>query len=146
MGVGPFCVLTMDNTFTAFVAVEPLPCPRPRIRVRGKFGQAYYPAAYKKWRAAFIKALPSLTRTFTRACHVEIELVCTKARTSKLTLPKGDVDNYAKSILDSLTDAKLWLDDKQVARLEVTKRFANKGETAGIRLHVTENTWPDTNP
>jgi Holliday junction resolvase RusA-like endonuclease len=127
--------------FAADVAVEPIPCPRPRIMSRGKFAHAYYPASYKKWRAQFLAALPPLPRQFTRRIELTAEFRITKARTSKLDTPKGDIDNYLKALLDSLTDAGLWVDDKQVVLIGASKRFCNPGETAGIEVRVRETSW-----
>ena len=45
-----------------------------------------------------------------------------------------DVDKLARAILDGLTDAKVWDDDKQVVDLHVSKIFANlKSETEAYR-------------
>lgn len=38
----------------------------------------------------------------------------------------GDCDNRAKSIIDSLTAAGFWPDDRYVSRLEVTKRWTHR--------------------
>lgn len=105
---------------------------------RGKFAHAYYPASYKKWRAEFLEKLPEEggTTGFTVPVHVFVTFVCTKPRTTKLLTPKGDIDNYIKSVLDALTDAAVWDDDKLVETIHATKRFAEPGESAGIQLSI----------
>lgn len=40
----------------------------------------------------------------------------------------GDVDNLAKAVLDCLTDAGWWHDDRQVVILHVLKDYAPIGE------------------
>lgn len=127
-----------SDQYHADVEIEPLPCPRPRIALRGRFPTAYYPKAYKDWREQFTQLLPPVSRQFTRGVSLSVTFRCTKPRTSTLTTPKGDIDNHLKSVMDSLTDHGVWADDKQVERVAASKRFAAPGETAGITLTVTE--------
>jgi len=43
-------------------------------------------------------------------------------------------DNIAKSVLDAMTQAGVWVDDKQVTTLSVRKRYAaNEGVT--VKVH-----------
>lgn len=105
---------------------------------RGKFAHAYYPASYKKWRADFLKALgghPLLHNTL--PVTVDVAFLVTRPKTTKLLTPKGDIDNYVKSVLDALTDAGAWDDDKIVETLYATKRFAAPYERAGIVLTIS---------
>ena len=44
------------------------------------------------------------------------------------TLPREDVDNLAKAVLDALT-CHAWHDDKQVAELHVLKQYGTAGST-----------------
>jgi Holliday junction resolvase RusA-like endonuclease len=130
--------------FQTFIPIDPLPCPRPRVRViKGKngksFGHAYYEAAYKNWTEEFLKILG--TKQFTKFAgplRVRLVLDCRKARTSKLLFPGGDVDNYAKSVLDGLTHGGIWDDDKQVVHLIVTKRWA-KADKVGIYIYIDDS-------
>lgn len=51
----------------------------------------------------------------------------------------GDVDKLARSVLDSLTDAGVWLDDAQVVDLHVVKDYPGPeiGQTVpGVRIDV----------
>lgn len=104
--------------------IAPIPCPRPRIAVRGRFPVAYYPESYKKWKEQ-AKGLIEKQQVQKRLGTLEVHITCNikKPRTSKRYSPKGDVDNYAKSVLDALTAAGVWDDDDQVVSLTVIKRF-----------------------
>lgn len=116
------------------VAHEPMPCPRPRITVRGRFAHAYYPTEYKQWKneaqdliEAQMDAQP-INTYYDVPLQVILVCVVQKPKTSKLLAPKPDVDNYAKAIMDALTAAGAWGDDAQVIDLRVVKRWTNKGE------------------
>lgn len=55
----------------------------------------------------------------------------------------GDSDKYARAVLDSLTDAKVWLDDSQVTDLAVVKRYPGTNgigvlERPGVYIIVNE--------
>jgi len=126
-----------------FIGVSPIPCPRPRIAVRGRFASAYYPASYKNWKEA---AEAAITRELDSDAFpgtfydipliVRIDNVVERPKTTKKFCPKGDVDNYAKSVLDALTAAGAWGDDDQVVELVVTKRFASAADPVGIHISI----------
>jgi Holliday junction resolvase RusA-like endonuclease len=126
------------------LAIDPLPCPRPRVRCAGKFAHAYYPASYKTWKEDAARHLENAARYAGAPVPFEgplvVAIVCHVARpkTTKLADPKPDVDNYAKSVLDAATQAGLWDDDSQVVSLSVTKRWA-EGEPL-IEITVKEQT------
>lgn len=48
----------------------------------------------------------------------------------------GDVDKLERNVLDALTQSGLIKDDKLVVILESVKRFALRGEVAGVRIGV----------
>ena len=103
-----------------------MPCPRPRIRTK-PFAQAYYPRTYNNWRDAVARLLAERwdgKPPMTGPLVVSIGVYPTRPRTTKLPVPKPDVDNYAKSILDAATKAGVWEDDSQVASLSIEKRWA----------------------
>ncbi len=113
--------------------LEPLPASRPRVTRWG----TYIAKPYKKWLDAAGKYLKTVSVKIPEGhLKVVVEFVCTKARTSKLTTPKGDIDNYAKAPLDAITHAGLWVDDKWITELVARKRFAEPGEDAHTALHV----------
>ncbi|WP_160329587.1 RusA family crossover junction endodeoxyribonuclease [Lysobacter capsici] len=116
--------------------IEPLPASRPRVT---KWG-TYIAKPYKGWLAEAAKYLKTVNAVVPEGpLVVVVEVVCTKARTSKLVTPKGDIDNYLKAPLDAITHAKLWEDDKWVTTVIASKRFAATGESAhtSVRIYAT---------
>lgn len=115
---------------------DPVPASRPRVTRWG----TYHTKPYKSWLDQAAKTLAACSAVESLAdasLLVFVESVCTKARTSKLTRPKGDVDNYAKGPLDAITKAaRHWHDDVQVTALVSTKRFADPGEDARTEVHI----------
>ena len=77
-------------------------------------------------------------RNFTEPAHISVglEFVITRAKTSKLSRPIGDIDNYAKAILDAMTKKGFWKDDVDIVTLAATKRFAEFGETAHTKITI----------
>jgi Holliday junction resolvase RusA-like endonuclease len=115
--------------------LEPVPASRPRVTRWGTF----YLKTYSEWMAKAKKLIGSGTLTFHEKTplFVIVESVSTKARTSKLTYPRYDVDNTAKAVLDVVTKVSgWWYDDDQIVLLTSSKRFAAKGEAAHSNVHI----------
>lgn len=110
--------------------LAPMPCPRPRIATRGKFAHAYYPASYKTWKTAARDAvfaqLPHGFSPYDTAVVVSAVFNVKRPKSTKLEAPKPDIDNYLKSLLDAMTDACVWTDDKHVVTVSATKRWADE--------------------
>ena len=123
-----------SETLELFFALEPVPASRPRV---AKFG-TYYAGKYKEFLKEAPKFIPKGLEPRSGAQQVVIRIVCTKPKTGKLAFPKGDVDNYAKGILDVMTKAGVWQDDTQVIRLDVSKRYARPGEAPGCTVRVSK--------
>jgi len=49
---------------------------------------------------------------------------------------KADIDKLSRAVLDALTSAGVWYDDKQVCELLATKRLAERGEVPGCQIYV----------
>lgn len=111
------------------IAIDPLPCPRPKITTRGKFAHAYYPKGYKAWREEAAELLRPLVPTapLEGPLVVTVEFTCPRPKTTKLSAPKPDIDNYVKSFMDTLTDVGWWNDDSQVVSLEASKQWGPAG-------------------
>lgn len=108
--------------------------------VKGKaIGTAYSPKEYKDWMDNAVGAVLEETTFDQKMSPLEgpltVALVFTVARpkTTKLSAPKPDVDNYAKAILDAMTKAGVWHDDSQVEFLAIKKMW---GEEDSIDVEV----------
>lgn len=101
----------------------------------------YSPAEYKTWQADAAKLLADIkanVEPFDGVVEVTILAVAERPKTTKLLVPKPDVDNYAKGVLDAITYAeKFWRDDTQVADLIARKRWSRPDRPAGIHVNIT---------
>ena len=127
----------MAVTFT--IAGEPVPQPRPRVSTRGGFARAYVPKehpvhAYRKAIAEAADEAGLVAQD--EPLNVVIDAVFARPK-SHLTktgvkptaprLPRPDVDNLAKAVLDALQD--VIGDDTLVARLVVEKSYGQEART-----------------
>jgi Holliday junction resolvase RusA-like endonuclease len=100
---------------------------------RGRYTATYYAGRYKEFLqcagpVALAQALEEagsldMTLPIEEEVQVSILFLVKKAKTSKLSTPKGDVDNYAKGALDLLQAGGVLKDDKYVTKLLVQKQF-----------------------
>ena len=89
----------------------------------------FNPTEYKKWIGDAVEQLiPQIHGDpILGDLTLSLVVVAQKPKTSKLSRPKPDVDNYAKAVMDAMTDAGVWDDDAQVAQLTATKRWGGIG-------------------
>ena len=117
-----------------------MPASRPRI---SRYGN-YYPKGYTDFRKEiyrFFKTLGSHEVIDKVSFKVTLEIICYKPKKPANEYPRGDVDNYVKAYLDSITYAQLyWADDIQVVEINATKRYQNDGEEFGAILSVEQLT------
>lgn len=137
-----------DSSALISINAEPCPCPRPRV---GRWG-AYYPAKYSKWKDSFSAVLRRVVEEegiekFTGPIEVRIVVSATRPKTSKLSHPRPDVDNYAKSVLDA-SNKILWDDDSQITHLLISKLWTPTKCPPQIIIYVTPAKPPlsDTKP
>jgi Holliday junction resolvase RusA-like endonuclease len=112
--------------------IDPVPKGRPRF---SKFGGTYTPPRTK----AFEKAVQMMAKNQYRQkpldgpIEVGIEFVFKKPQKPSNSYPKGDIDNYVKSVLDSLNGV-VWNDDRQVVSLRTIKRY---GFDSSVTVYVS---------
>jgi Holliday junction resolvase RusA-like endonuclease len=127
----------MAITFT--VPGNPVPQPRVRVSTRGGFAHAYVPSKHPvhdyRTQLAVAARLAGLTPTG-EPLDVVIDAVFERPKSHLLKsgvkatapkLPRPDVDNVAKAVLDSLQD--VMGDDTMVARLVVEKSWGQEART-----------------
>ena len=125
-------------TFT--IPGDPVPQPRPRVSTQGGFARAYVPASHA------IHAYRAEVQLRAKAAGVvpgteplAVEIVATFARpTSHMTkkgiragapaLPRPDVDNLAKGVLDAL--GELWGNDSCVGFCSIRKQYGPEALTS----------------
>jgi Holliday junction resolvase RusA-like endonuclease len=119
---------------------DPVPQPRPRVSTQGGFARAYVPASHAIH--AYRKAVQMRAKAagvVSTSDPLSVKIVATFARpSSHLTkkgiragapaLPRPDVDNLAKGVLDAL--GELWGNDSCVGQLSVTKGYGAEGRTS----------------
>ena len=119
---------------------DPVPQPRPRVTARGGFAHAYVPAKHPVH--AYRLAVAAAARAAGAGVHgdpvtVELDFVWARPKSHLLktclrpsapALPRIDIDNAAKAVLDALNGVA-WEDDKQVKRLVVEKSYGPRGRT-----------------
>jgi len=128
----------MALTFT--VPGEPVPQPRPRVSTRGGFARAYVPAKHPVH--AYRDAIAAAARAAGAGVHGEpvsvvIDFVWERPKSHMRksgvkpdapALPRPDLDNTTKAVLDSLNGVA-WEDDSQVQRLVVEKSYGPEART-----------------
>ena len=118
---------------------EPVPQPRPRVSTRGGFARAYVPATHKVHgyrqavaaaaRAAGLRATPHgvQVRIVAQFARPKSHLNKAGVKPDAPRFPRADVDNVAKSVLDSL--GPIIGDDTQVCSLHVIKAYGPQAFT-----------------
>ena len=127
----------MKATFS--IAGDPVPQPRPKITTRGGFGRAYVEGkhpihAYRLAIAAAARAAGLSQATQPLSVIVDAVVARPKSHMTKVgirkgapVLPRPDVDNLGKAVLDGLQD--VIGDDSIVSRLVVEKSYGTEGRT-----------------
>lgn len=122
-----------------FIPVVPVPAARPKV---GRWG-TYYPKTYKEWRENCEKWLaenpiPEDATLPADPLHASLWFYVPRPKVTVRRFPRGDWDNYAKAVCDSL-NGYVWRDDDQITDADAHKRFTrNHGDPYGV--HVSW--WP----
>ena len=129
---------------------EPVGKGRPRFAKRGNFVSTYTPQKTKTYedeirmmaRAAMGSSEP-LDTPVTVAIYIRVGIPASYSKQKRKDALAGtikptkkpDLDNIAKAFLDAMNEI-VYLDDKQVVGLHVTKVYA---ETPAVEVMVTED-------
>lgn len=124
---------------TFSVPGDPVPQPRPRVSTRGGFGRAYVPSTHPvhRYRKSVAACAVNAGLTATdQPISVIIDAVFVRPKShmnksgikpAAPKLPRPDVDNVAKAVLDALQD--VIGDDTNVARLVIEKSYGTEART-----------------
>lgn len=96
----------------------------------GRHATVYHPADYTKLKSDLAVQARELIKEgpLEGRLTLNIGVFVTKPKTSKLEAPSPDADNYAKGIMDALTQSgTVWKDDKQIVRLNIQKSWCDLG-------------------
>lgn len=117
------CEVTWDGSSKCSLSLwlNPVPASRPRVTRWG----TYYSKTYKNWMAIADDSIPTATYQFEGLVKVHVDFYVVKPKSSKLSRPRGDIDNYLKAILDAVTKKGYWLDDDEIVHLTATKQFSS---------------------
>lgn len=129
------------------VAGEPVPQPRPRVSTVGGFARAYVPKdhpvhAYRQ--AVQLSAAAAGLRQVAKPVQVVITCVFARPKShyakrglkaAAPVLPRPDVDNLAKSVLDALGG---FFDDTLVEGLAVVKTYGELARTE-VTISCSDN-------
>ena len=120
----------------SFIATG-IPRPQPRPRFNSKTSRVYTPQTAHAWKTAVAWAALGIRNRarvgkIDEPCSVSIQLRLGNTR-------GGDADNFAKAILDAITDSGLWTDDRLVMDLLITMRKAPLAKDCGATITIE---WP----
>ncbi len=140
----------MTFMLTYIVYGEPVGKGRPRFARRGKFTSTYTPQKTKTYEdeirmmaKAAMGASGPLDTPMTVAIYIRVGIPASYSKQKRKDalagiikpMKKPDLDNVAKCFLDSMNEI-VYLDDKQVVNLHVTKVYA---ETPAVEVMVKED-------
>jgi Holliday junction resolvase RusA-like endonuclease len=140
----------MTFMLTYIVYGEPVGKGRPRFARRGKFTSTYTPQKTKTYEdeirimaKAAMGASEPLETPMTVAIYIRVGIPASYSKQKRKDALEGiikptkkpDLDNIAKCFLDGMNDI-VYLDDKQVVNLHVTKVYA---ETPAVEVMVKED-------
>jgi len=129
---------------------EPVGKGRPRFARRGNFVSTYSPQKTKSYEdeirmmaKAAMGSSEALDTPVTVAIYIRVGIPASFSKQKRKDASEGilkptkkpDIDNIAKCFLDGMNDI-VYLDDKQVVNLHVTKVYA---ETPAVEVMVKED-------
>ena len=119
--------------------INPTAASRPRVSFKG--GHGYFVGPYKRFREEMATLVPNTIGDhipYTGDISVTVEFIAKRPKTTKLSAPRGDIDNYCKAILDSL-NGKAFDDDKQIVILHARKAWTSSNDEDGyIKVSIQE--------
>ena len=114
----------VPGSWTVLLPVVPVPASRPRVT---RSGRVYYGKRYREFRATCNTLLEAFEPPpeFPLAGPVEMSVVfyVPRPKTTKRQFPRGDIDNYFKTL--DVFNGVLWHDDDQILVGLMGKEFGD---------------------
>ena len=122
------------NSFLLSFPLEPVPASRPRV---SRYGPVYYGKRYTSFRKQAESVVPEVFtgQPLTGTLEVIVTFFCKRPKTTKREEPRGDVDNYLKTL--DILNGVVWEDDDQIKRITGTKRWEDE-HGPRIELYVSK--------
>ena len=121
-------------TFRFMLPVEPVPASRPRVTRRG---HVYYGKRYSHFRKESDEFISSTDfgegLPLCGMLKIDVVFYCPKPKTTKRQSPRGDIDNYMKTL--DVFNGVIWIDDDQIVEARGRKVFSDNPR---IELEVNE--------
>lgn len=126
-----------------FVEGEPIPQPRPRTFMQGGRPVTVSVPSGKRiaaWLDTLGKQAAPHRPSEPLTCRLEVGLAFRGGLTQQRTprVKRGDLDNYAKAVLDALTRQGFWVDDRQLYGLTVAWGDGRAGYPSGVAVRIRE--------
>ena len=129
-----------------YVWVAGVPKAQPRVKAfaRGRHAGVYTPDTADAWKAEVRRAAlanRSTPEPLRGPLSVQLTFLMPRPKSRKVDVwhtTRPDADNLAKAVLDALTDASIWGDDAQVAKMVVAKLYAKGTYGAGCAVIIEQ--------
>ena len=122
------------NSFLLSFPLEPVPASRPRVT---RYGPVFYGKRYTSFRKQAESVVPEVFtgQPLTGTLEVIVTFFCKRPKTTKREEPRGDVDNYLKTL--DILNGVVWEDDDQIKRITAIKRWEDE-HGPRIELYVSK--------
>lgn len=134
--------MQVEHSF--FLPLKPNASQRARCACRGGFSSTYTDPKYREWLDQAVPLLKDIAQfedfraVADRPVRIDLEVIVARPKTTKLSAPRGDLDNYEKGVWDAITKTeRWWKDDVQVVENHTTKRWSREGEPEGYHVRIT---------
>ena len=126
---------------TIFVPIKPRPASRPRTTIRNGRVWTYPVNPYKDYKKGLEKLLPTIVGSDFVPLEIPLCVMCDfvveRPKTTKLSMPGPDIDNYEKALYDA-GNGILWADDKLIGLNCNRKRWTLPGESEGVWIRFCD--------
>lgn len=145
---------SQTDSIRFFVTGEPKGQPRARAFARGGIVRMYDPGTAEGWKGQIAEASKEFKgANIDMPIHMSLDFLLPRPKSHYRTgknahqmrpdapqwfTGKPDVDNYAKAVMDALTQIGVWRDDALVVSLSVTKSYKGPDSQSGCSVLIRQ--------